>query len=267
MTKSKTARHQRIMAQLLDRKHVTVKELADAMDVSDATVRRDLRILADERSVELTHGGASLPVDRDFSYQAKALRAQEAKQAIGKLASTIITEGSHIFLDSGTTCSEIVPYLGRMHNVTVLANSARLALDLDKAGVHLFLIGGQYRPDRMDTVGPMALRALDSLRGYVAFIGADGISMEFGPSASDVESAYLHSQVVQNASETVLLIDHSKFGCSSLFQIIDWPHISKVLTDQAPPQEWQEFFAERSIPVVWPTEISAGEENHLTSTK
>ena len=240
------------MAQLLDKKQVTVKELAESMAVSDATVRRDLKILADEQGLELNHGGASLSPHRDYSYEAKSLRAGEAKRIIGQLAGELVSNGDHIFLDSGTTCSEVVPYLKRKHNVTVLANSARLALDLDGSSVSLFMIGGEYRPDRMDTVGPMALTALNTVRGYVAYFGADGISMEFGPSASDIKSAHLHREVIKHASSTVLLVDHSKFGNSSLFQIVDWGQIDQVMTDQSPSVEWAEFFREQSISVDYP---------------
>lgn len=260
MSQSKIDRRKRIMTQLLDKKQVTVKALAEAMAVSDATVRRDLKVLADEQSLELTHGGAALPADRDYSYQAKSLRASESKRIIGRLAGQLVEDGAHIFLDSGTTCSEVVPYVKRKHNVTVLANSARLALDLDGAGIHLFMIGGEYRPDRMDTVGPMALRALDAVRGFDAFIGADGVSMEFGPSASDVDSAYLHRQVIQNASSTALLIDHSKLGSSSLFQIVDWSQIDKVVTDQPPTSDWAEFFLNQNIPVICPDAASLAQD-------
>ena len=122
----------------------------------------------------------------------------------------------------------------RMHEITILTNSARLALELNAAGVQLFLIGGEYRPDRMDSVGPMAVSTLNQVRGYTAFIGADGLSTDFGPSASDLASAHLHRQVVANAFSTVLLVDHSKFGNASLFQIVDWSQISTVVTDKEP---------------------------------
>jgi DeoR/GlpR family transcriptional regulator of sugar metabolism len=115
------------------------------------------------------------------------------------------------------------------------------------------MIGGEYRPDRMDTIGPMAVDALNQVRGYMAFIGADGLSMDFGPSASDLASAHLHRQVVQNACATVLLVDHGKFGNASLFQIVDWSHIGTVVTDKDPSKEWSAFFHERGIVVVTPS--------------
>ena len=254
MSQATVERRKQIMAQLLDRKHVTVKELAESMDVSGATVRRDLKALADEEGLLLVHGGATLPRQRDLSFRAKQLRAVAQKRIIGRLATALVRDGDQVFLDSGTTCSEMVPYLNKIHGVTVLANSARLALELNAPGLSVFLIGGEYRPDRMDTVGPMAMSTLNQVRGYVAFIGADGLSVDFGPSASDVASAHLHRLVIENAREAVLLVDSSKFGGASLFQIVDWSHISKVVTDRQPEEHWKRFFQEQDIELVYPEE-------------
>lgn len=252
MSQATAERRKLIMSQLLEHKQVTVRELAAAMEVSDATVRRDLKVLADEQGLKLIHGGAALPRERDFSYQARLLRSSEEKKVIGALAATMIRDGDHVFLDSGTTCSELVRFVKKMHDITILTNSARLALELDASGVQLFLIGGEYRPDRMDTIGPMAVNTLNQVRGYTACIGADGLSMDFGPSASDLASAHLHRQVVANALSTVLLVDHSKFCNASLFQIVDWSQIATVVTDKEPGADWREFFNEKSITVVYP---------------
>src|SRR3990172_3341943 len=135
MSQATADRRKQIMSQLLDQKQVTVKELAAAMGVSDATVRRDLKALADEQGLKLVHGGAALPRERDFSFQARQLRATDEKRIIGRLASKFLRDGEHVFLDSGTTCSELVPYVRKMHDITILANSARLALELDSSGV------------------------------------------------------------------------------------------------------------------------------------
>ena len=254
MSQATEERRKQIMAQLFDRKHVTVKELAASMAVSGATVRRDLKALADEDELLLVHGGATLHRQRDFSFRAKQLRAVDEKRVIGRLAASLVRDGDQVFLDSGTTCSEMVPYLKRLNGATVLTNSARLALELNAPGLSVFLIGGEYRPDRMDTVGPMAMRALNQVRGYVAFIGADGLSMDFGPSASDVDSAHLHRTVVENAREAVLLVDTSKFGGASLFQIFDWSRITRIVTDGEPDDPWKRFLEQHNIEVIYPEE-------------
>ena len=136
-----------------------------------------------------------------------------------------------------------------------------LALELNAPGVHLFLIGGEYRPDRMDSVGPLAVSTLNQVRGYTAFIGADGLSTDFGPSASDLASADLHRQVVANALTTVLLVDHSKFASASLFQIVDWSQISKVVTDREPEDVWKQFFTDRNITVIFPASDARRKNN------
>jgi DeoR family fructose operon transcriptional repressor len=246
------------MTELLDRKHVSIRDLAVHMGLSEATVRRDLKALADLRQVDLVHGGATLPRDIDFSFYAKQDRNLDAKRTIGQLAATLVRDGDQLFLDSGTTCFEMAEPLAARRGLSVIVNSARLALELRTAGV--IILGGQYRPDRMDTTGPIAVNTLEQLRGYRAFIGADGLAMDFGVSAADIESADLYRRAVNNARETTLLVDHSKFASSSLFKIVDFDRITRVVTDSQPPAEWIEFLQARKIEVLWPTATSSPED-------
>ena len=102
----------------------------------------------------------------------------------------------------------------------------------------------------MDTVGPLTTRTLENLRGYVAFIGCDGLSMDFGLTASDIESAHLHALVIANSRETVLVADHSKFIAPSLYRIVGFESISRVVTDRRPNEDWLRFFDEKEIEIV-----------------
>lgn len=247
---SSRQRRERILTELFERRHVTAKDLAAEIGVSEATVRRDLKSLADDGQVELVYGGATLRRPSDFSFHSKATRNIEAKQAIGRLAASLVEDQDHIFLDSGTTCFEMTSCLKRRRGLSVIANSARLAMELDAPGLSVILVGGLYRPDRMDFVGPLAMSMLSQLRGYVCFIGADGLHMDFGPAAADIESASLYRQAVQNARKAVLLVDQSKFATPSLFKIVDWDRISLVVTDQPPEAAWSDFFRSRGIEVM-----------------
>ncbi len=244
---SSRQRRERILSELFERRHVTARDLAAQIGVSEATVRRDLKGLADDGQVELVYGGATLRRPSDFSFHSKATRNTEAKRVIGRLAADLVADQDNIFLDSGTTCFEMAAFLKRRRGLSVIVNSARLALDLDAPGLGVIMVGGQYRPDRMDFVGPLAMSILNQLRGYVCFIGSDGLHMDFGPAAADIDSAALYRLAVQNARRTVLLVDHSKFTAPSLFKIVDWSAISLVVTDQPPPAEWDEFFRARGI--------------------
>ncbi|MHC4982992.1 MAG: DeoR/GlpR family DNA-binding transcription regulator [Planctomycetota bacterium] len=260
MTSTTRQRQQSILAQAYERGHVSVKDLAELMDVSVATIRRDLRALANEGQLELTYGGAFPVRNSDYSFHTKATRNVEAKRAIGRLAGELVADGDQVFVDSGTTAIELAPYLRRRRSLSVIVNSVRIAEELEAPGLNVIMLGGQYRPDRMDAVGPVAMEALEQLRGYVAFIGADGLSMDFGLTASDIESAHLFRLAVRNSREAVLLADHSKFVAPSLYKIVEWGAISRVVTDVKPDAQWCEFFHERRIGVVFPDADTSEQE-------
>ena len=258
-------RRQRILAEVFQRRHVTAKDLATVMDVSEATVRRDLKTLADTGHLELVYGGATLRRSTDFSSRTRESRNPAAKQLIGRLASTLVADDDQIFIDSGTTTFEMTPFLKPRRGLSIIINSTRLASELDAPGISILMLGGQYRPDRHDTVGPLAASTLTQLRGYLCFIGADGLAMDdFGLSASDIDSANLYRLAVQNARETILLVDHTKFSSPSLFQIVSWTSISKLVTNHPPTPEWSDFLAQKNIQTLYPTPTPHEE---LTTTR
>ncbi len=246
-------RKENILNQVFQSGQVMVKSLASELSVSEATIRRDLRTLADEKKIELVYGGATLIRNSDFSFRSKQMRNIEGKRVIGRLASEIVSDADLIFIDSGTTGFEMSPFLKMKRELSIIVNSSRLTLELaDKPDFNVISLGGRYRPDRMDCVGPLATATLENLRGYIAFIGADGLSIEFGITASDIESAHLYGLAVKNARETILLVDHSKFLSPSLFRIVDWEGISRVITDLKPQLQWTEFLESKGIEILYP---------------
>jgi DeoR family transcriptional regulator of aga operon len=246
-------RRDEIITRLLRRGHAAIKDLSSELCVSEATVRRDLRVLADAGEVELVYGGATLPRMSDHSISSRALRNAEAKREIGRLAADLVADNEVLYIDAGTTCFEMHHYLQRKRGLSIILNSTRLAIELGSLpDASIVQLGGHYRAESMDAVGPLAVAAIDQLRGYVAFIGADGLGMEFGPTANDIQTAFLYQHVLKNAREAILLVDHTKFLTPSLFRICDWEGISRVVTDQEPQPEWLTLFKDTGIDVLWP---------------
>lgn len=263
MRQATRERQARVLSELLDRKHVTIKNLAEDMSVSEATVRRDLKALADDQKLQLIHGGAIMPADGYFSFESRLDRNRREKSVIGQLAAGLVRDGEQIFLDSGTTSFEMAAHLSERRGLSVIVNSALLALEFKAQSLNLICLGGQYRPDRMDTIGPIAISTLDQLRGYTAFIGADGLSMDFGISAADIDSAHLYRLAITNAREVVLLVDHTKFESASLFKIVDWDVIRKLVTDQTPSEQWMQFLRQRNIEVICPDSVHQTNRNEI----
>jgi DeoR/GlpR family transcriptional regulator of sugar metabolism len=253
---SQTTRHRRdaILERVVARGHVSVKDVASDMSVSEATVRRDLRALADERHIDLVYGGATIRRSAEQSLEWRAQQNIEAKRVIGKIAADLVHDGDLLFIDAGSTCFEMRHYLPTKRELSVIVHSTNLALELGKnLGVTIIMLGGHYRPDRMDSVGPLSVNAIDQLRGYVAFIGADGLSMDFGLSASDIQTAHLYQHVMKNARESILLVDHTKFLAPSLFRICDIDAVTTVVTDCEPPAGWDEYLGARGIELIFPS--------------
>jgi DeoR/GlpR family transcriptional regulator of sugar metabolism len=247
-------RREKILAAIYEKRHVTARDLALELPASEATVRRDLKVLAEAGEIELVYGGATLRRSSDYSFHSKGKRNVEAKRVIGRLAADLVGEDEQIYLDSGTTCFELLPFLKSRRRLSIICSSARLALEVNTPGISVILLGGQYRPARMDTVGLLATATLDQLRGYLCFIGADGLDRDFGPAAADLESADLNRRAVRNARQTVLLVDHTKFAAASLCKVVDWELVARIVTDRAPTPEWMDFLSSRGIQVDYPEE-------------
>lgn len=252
MTSTIQKRRDEILTLAYQSGHVSVRDIATELRVSEATVRRDLQGLAAEGLLELTHGGASVVKSSDYSFMSKFRRNIESKRIIAKMASDLVSDGDQLFLDSGTTCYEMTACLRSKKGLSVIVNSVRTAQELQAPGVNVLLLGGQYRPDRMDTVGPIAFEVLERLRGYRAFLGTDGISLDFGLTSVDVDSAHIFNLATRNALDCVLLADSSKFDHPSLYKIAEFSCISTLITDKKPSAEWVAFLAENNIDVIFP---------------
>ena len=232
---------------------MSVRDLAGALGFSASTVRRDLRALARQSSIRLTYGGASLVRHFDPSFRARFALNIEAKKIIGRLAASLVQDGETIFIDGSTSCFQMIPHLKTRCDLTVVTHSARVALEFDVGTVKVIHTGGLYRPGILDNVGPMAISAIEDMRGYTAFLGSDGLAMDFGVSAFDPECAYISGAAARNAKKTVIAIDHSKFREASLHRIAGFDKVSCIVTDKAPSMEWRKFLDSKGIELVLPS--------------
>jgi DeoR/GlpR family transcriptional regulator of sugar metabolism len=251
-------RRETILAHAYQDGHVSVRQLAEELNVSEATVRRDLQGLAADGALHLTHGGASVARISEVSFLARSTKNIEAKKRIAEKTAQLIEDGEQIFIDSGTTCYYMAPYLRAKKGVSVILNSVRTALELYNPSLNVVLLGGQYRPDRMDVIGPMTIDAIDRLRGYRAFIGTDGLGMNFGLTATDMDSAHLFGMAARNAREVVLVVDSSKFDSPSLHKSMDFDAVSTIVTNELPSPAWRDFLSGKNIQI-----ITTNPENNL----
>lgn len=246
-------RHKKIFDELNSVGRVYVKDISKALGVTEITIRRDLAFLEDNGLLKKTYGGA-VPVapDLDASVRYRQKKKIDAKKIVGKLASTLIKDGDIIYLEAGSTCYEIVPYLAALKNLTIIVNSLYLMRRLGQLNIHkIIIIGGQYRPDRMDMVGPAAEMAIAQLGGFKAFTGADDITIDAGISGADVVTVGFAKLVLKRASEVIFVGDHTKFDNPALYKIADIDQLNYIVTDTQPSKAWLQLTKEKNIKLIY----------------
>jgi len=249
-------RQQQILEKIRLNGRMLVNELAGQLQVTEVTIRRDLVCLQKNGLIKKTYGGAVLtaPPEMNISVRYRQTRNLAAKRVVGKLAASLIKDNDLIYLEAGSTCYEIIPYLAQKKNITIICNSLYLMSRLNEMSQHqILLIGGQYRPQRMDMVGPNAEAAIAQLSGFKAFTGADDITIDSGISGSDVVTVSFAKLVLQRAHEVIFVGDHTKFDNPALYKIADIDELDYIVTDEAPSEQWLSAATQKNIKLVYPS--------------
>ncbi len=214
----KAERQDRIRQLLEKQGTVSVKDISDALGVSDMTIRRDLEELSGAGEVERIHGGARSTPNRscsmlrhEYTHNEKRKRHADEKLQIANTAVSLIEEDMTVFLGVGTTVEQMAAVLPSMH-LRIITNSLSVFKILEgHEGYELCLIGGMYRPRTGAFVGPVAEMALKTIGIDTAFIGANGI-LDNDVSASNMEEGSIQKMALSKADSRYVIADSSKIG-------------------------------------------------------
>ena len=224
-------RKQQILQTLDERGAIDVPELADLLNTSTMTVRRDLVQLAAQGLLHRTRGGAmKIGADSTFRFANKAAVNAERKDHICQLAAREIQDGDVIFMDCGSTVFRLCPFI-RGKRITVITNSLPIVADLMNSDVTINLVGGEVDKDRQAVHGLMADEHLARYRANRAFIGVDGISLEGGLSANSEREASTALAMARQSDKTYLLCDSSKLETSKYLYFAPLTLFDVLITD------------------------------------
>jgi DeoR family transcriptional regulator of aga operon len=213
---------------------VGVSELATMLDVSAATIRRDLELLEKQRLLSRTHGGA---VRHGTLYELplryKSARRHDEKRRIAKAAASRIVDGVAVGLTGGTTCTEVARELVDRERITVVTNALNIASELAvRPNLKLVVTGGYARLESYELVGPLAERALAGLNLDVAVIGVDGIDAEAGCTTHHEVEAHTNLSMIDRARHVIVVADSSKIGTVVFAQICPIERVHELITDR-----------------------------------
>lgn len=247
-----------ILTGLRETGSVSVDDLSRDLGVSVVTIRRDLDLLEQQGLLRRTHGGAVSmeplfyePFKKDRSFQAQVERQANEKRRIGLAAAGMIISGETIAITPGTTTAEIIRGIPLNRKITVVTNTANIAMELSKRkDVNVFVTGGHLHGDWFSLVGPTAIRSLENMLIHTVFIGADGIDAQWGLSCFNSDEAELNGTMVRHARRHIAVVDHTKFGVVANFRICETNVLKTLITDSGATNEMIAPFQKMGLEVI-----------------
>lgn len=228
-------RRARILQYLRSESFASLNDLADRLDMSVSTIRRDLDYLDQTGHLVRTRGGAMLDpgmselreVEADISAEIEAT----AKRAIGQAAARMIAPGSSVIFDSGTTTAAVArAAIAEGRDFSSFTNDLTIAGMLAQAGYEVEMPGGRVRPGSSTLIGATCVRAIARLRPDIAFIGAHAVCPE-GLSDSTTELAEVKAAILAAGRKTMLVADATKFDSRSYCLFGGLDRLQRVFSD------------------------------------
>lgn len=246
-----TARQQEILERLEQQGRVEVAALAQALGVSEVTVRKDLQELESLSLLKRVHGGAVLAHRSKYNLSLgdKIGKESAAKLAIAREALKLIHDGDTLILDAGSTTLALARLLlGRFQGLTIITNSLPIIAELSRSGrFELISLGGMVRLHSLAMIGPLTVASLKRLHADRAFLGATGVTLERGLCTPNIIEAETKAAMVAAATERVALVDHSKIGEASLAPFASWEEIHHLISDRPLPEAFAKTLTERGL--------------------
>jgi DeoR/GlpR family transcriptional regulator of sugar metabolism len=246
------ARKNKIKELILEKKSVTVSELTSIFQVTEETIRRDLKQLEDEGFLNRTYGGAYISegVLNDVDVTIREYVHVEGKRKIASKCISYIKNGDSIFLDASTTSLVIASMLKEL-KLTVVTNSIKVVSTLmDNPNIRLVIIGGTLAHSSLSNLGRNAEYNMKYYFFDTAFISCRSISMQHGITDSNEQQAGIRKLAAEHANNVILVADYTKFDKTSFASICGYDLIDTVVVDEKLHDDWHTFLLEQNVSLV-----------------
>jgi DeoR/GlpR family transcriptional regulator of sugar metabolism len=236
---------------------ISLQEIIERFQCSEATARRDLDILEKSGQIIRTIGGAIYEGgngNKELPFSDKKLVYWNEKEQIAELAVSLIKEGDIIGLTGGTTTYLIAKAL-KQHKkkVTVVTNAVNIGYELsDAEDFQVVMTGGIMRHKSYELCGPLAEKMIGEINISKMFLGADGVSEDHGFTMYSQLENRIAQLLMNRSKKTYFVFDHSKLGKSTLFTIAPFSQVNGVITDREPDPSFMQACQAEGLEVYFP---------------
>jgi DeoR/GlpR family transcriptional regulator of sugar metabolism len=248
---------------LVAQNHVSINELAQELEVSGWTIRRELNKLVDQQLVERGHGTVTLIEEPDSLFLLTEMEIEQdedplnrAKRSIGKAAFHLLRCQRNIALGAGTTTTQVARVLKSCSNMKVMTNGLNIAMVLSRQpDIELICTGGSVHGNYYTLTGPEAERALRSHFFDVAVIGVSGITIKEGFTVHSQLNAFTLRIMIEQSRKIMIVADHTKIGEVRFahlapIQTADW-----LVTDIRPDTKFSEQLVANEVKLIVASEL------------
>jgi len=232
---------QKLIANLIRGKgRLKVETLADELGTSRETIRRDLTALADKGLVRKIHGGAMPPrADTEGPFSQRMLENAAAKQRIATAAAGLFEAGDTLFIDTGSTTLCFAEALAKRTGLTVVTNSSAIAkvLSQAEAGHRVYLLGGEFNGDNLETGGELALEQIRAFRANHVVLTIGALEARAGAMDFNIEEAQVARAMIAQSQSVTIIADESKFDHIAAFEVCPLERLDRLVCDAPPSGE------------------------------
>lgn len=220
-----------------------VNYFAHHYGVSEVTIRNDLNILEKKGCITRCYGGALLNTQFAFDkpLNDKKQINKNIKAQLGRYAASLIKDGDHVILDSGSTIEQIAYHLSDKRHLTVMTNGIHIAYHLaNQPDIEVMVTGGRLRANSYSLHGSGGESLVTSFRFNKLFLGVDGFDKQAGITTPHQGEASINRRMIEAAEQVIAVTDSSKFDCQSFCLIARPEQLDVLITDSGIPQEYVE---------------------------
>lgn len=239
-------------------KVLSISEVAELLNVSSMTVRRDYKELNEKGLVSLKNGVLFLsdnedimPIKKIYNLQKETMVQSYMKNAIGKYAASLIEDNDTVIIDTGTTTEALATFFPEDKNLNVFCSNLNiLNLMVTNENINIMFSGGNYHSNTEMFESQQSIEFISSFRANKAFISAAGVHDKLGLTCMNNYEVKTKQAIIKSADKHILLVDSSKFGKVHSSYFSDLSSIDIIITDKNISDKWKKIIEDAGIELI-----------------